>query len=608
MGYMKHPSPGRPHTFHIPVMGTGFSIDTPLRVAKYGISSVISLFDDVLIEQMRRYHSGKYGKPYEKICDRDEDARANRITAYLDLLNGLIRDQVEALQSSPFEPGSEITRYFEMLPDSQLRQSYVEMLATPESAEKTRMQDVLRHRAVPGSIDVNIMTKVDRDRYRNGNKLPQEFSDAMAALRGYAKSILQSSIIFSAGVNRHLFGYLSQFDDFFPDDKGVLKKKIVLKVSDFRSAMVQGKLLAKKGLWVSEYRIESGLDCGGHAFASSGYLMGPILDEFCRRKSEFIHSLHEVCNKALAILGRSPVQTPQDVLITVQGGIGTADEDAFLLQHYDVDSTGWGTPFLLVPEVTNVDEVHLEKLLAATDRDVYLSDTSPLGIPYWNLRTSASEQTRRQRIGANKPGSPCPKGYLVSDTEFTEVPICRASRVYQKNKLEQLSQGDISAEQLCAMRKNILAKSCICHDLAGGATLKHDLDPNARPALCCGPNIVNFSRVVSLEEMVGHIYGRLSLLTSSDRPHMFIRELMLYIDYFRWELQKVSEGLLDRTTKWFLDFKQNLIGGIEYYRSLAEQFSREQKERFLRDLETLSQEIENILSSTTTAAAIEGVK
>ncbi len=40
------------HTFSIPVMGTGFSIDTPLRVAQYGISSVISLVDDVLIEQM----------------------------------------------------------------------------------------------------------------------------------------------------------------------------------------------------------------------------------------------------------------------------------------------------------------------------------------------------------------------------------------------------------------------------------------------------------------------------------------------------------------------------------------------------------------------------
>jgi len=32
----------QPHSFHIPVMGTGFTIDTPLKVARYGISSVIS--------------------------------------------------------------------------------------------------------------------------------------------------------------------------------------------------------------------------------------------------------------------------------------------------------------------------------------------------------------------------------------------------------------------------------------------------------------------------------------------------------------------------------------------------------------------------------------
>ena len=56
----------------------------------------------------------------------------------------------------------------------------------------------------------------------------------------------------------------------------------MLKVSDFHSAVVQGKFLAKRGLWVSEYRIESGLNCGGHAFATKGLLLGPILDEFQR--------------------------------------------------------------------------------------------------------------------------------------------------------------------------------------------------------------------------------------------------------------------------------------------------------------------------------------
>ena len=37
------------HNIHIPVMGTGFSIDTPIRVAQFGISSVISIMDDILI-------------------------------------------------------------------------------------------------------------------------------------------------------------------------------------------------------------------------------------------------------------------------------------------------------------------------------------------------------------------------------------------------------------------------------------------------------------------------------------------------------------------------------------------------------------------------------
>jgi hypothetical protein len=42
------------HTFHIPVMGLAFSIDTPVKVARFGISSVVSIVDDVLIEQMRK--------------------------------------------------------------------------------------------------------------------------------------------------------------------------------------------------------------------------------------------------------------------------------------------------------------------------------------------------------------------------------------------------------------------------------------------------------------------------------------------------------------------------------------------------------------------------
>ena len=582
------------HTFHIPVMGTGFTIDTPLRVAKYGISSVISLVDDVLIEQVRKLHCKEAGEPYEEIVKRDEDARARRITKYLDLVDHLVRRQVQALQASPFEAGSDITRYYEMLPETPLKEAYRRMLATDDPTEKSKLEDDLRRLAVPGSIDVNIMTKLDRDIYRHGKKLPPEFADAMAALRGYANSSLTSSICFSAGMNHRVYAYATQFADFSPDQSGVIKKEFILKVSDWRSAKVQGKFLAKRGLWVSEYRIESGLNCGGHAFPTNGLLMGPIMEEFKHHRDELQASLHTIYNQARAATGRSTCDTPLAVRITAQGGIGTAAENDLLLQYYRLDGTGWATPFLLVPEVTNVDDVHLRKLLDATDRDVHLSDHSPLGIPFWALRDSGSDQSRQKRIREGKPGSPCPKGYLVSNTEFTDIPICHASRAYQKRKLEHLAEEGYSAKQLPVVRESILSKSCVCHEVGGTALLKKGIDPTAQPIVCCGPNIVNFSKLATLQEMVSHIYGRLSLLTNPDRPHVFIRELAIYIDELRKEFEKYSLDLSTRAPKYFREFKENLLSGIEYYRSRAEQLIQEKRKRFLDDLRSLRETLERM--------------
>jgi hypothetical protein len=575
-------------------MGTGFTIDTPLRVAKYGISSVISLVDDILIEQVRKFYCEKQGLPYEEITSRDPDARARRITAYLNLVDRLVRQQVEGLQASPFEKGSEITRYYDMLPETHLKKAYEEMLATSDPAEKKRRQEMLRREAVPGSIDVNIMTKVDRDAYLNGKRLPPEFADAMAALRGYANSTLRSSVVFSAGINQRLYSYTATFGDFLPGKDGELKKKIVLKVSDYRSALVQGKFLAKRGLWVSEYRIESGLNCGGHAFPTEGYLLGPVLEEFKEKRQELIRLLRPIYVEALKARGWPVQDVDYGARITVQGGIGTAVENSFLLTYYRVDGTGWATPFLLVPEVTNVDAAHLQKLLSAADGEVYLSDSSPLGIPFWNLRTSASEESRREKILLDKPGSPCLKGFAAFNTEFTETPACIASRMYMKRKLEHLAAADLSAEQLAAAKKSVLDKACICHDLAGSTTLKYNINPEATPAVCAGPNIVNFKKLATLEEMVAHIYGRLSLITNTERPHMFIKELMLYIEYLRNEARKVSLKLSPRSPGYFDNFRENLIAGIDYYHRLACEFIEEQRARFLEDLEALRNQVERL--------------
>ena len=585
-----------PHTFHIPVMGTGFMIDAPLHVARYGISSVISLVDDVLIEQMRRFHCRRAGEPYEEIANTDEDPRARRITAYLDLLDRLIGRQVELLRASPFEPGSEITRYYDLLPEGPLRQAYRAMQITSDPAQRHKQQEQLRDWATPGSIDVNIMSKGDRDIYRNGEKLPAMYSDASAALRGFANSTLRSSMVFSAGFNPRLYAYIAEFDDFLPDGHGDLKKRIVLKVSDYHSAAVQGKFLAKRGLWVSEYRIESGLNCGGHTFATKGHLLGPILAEFQAKKRELTAQLYAMYVKALAKRGRPSVESPPEVRITVQGGIGTAAEDALLRDHYGADGTGWATPFLLVPEVSNVDDTHLEMLRAVTDGDVYLSDSSPFGLPFWNLRTSASEEARRRRIAENHPGSPCSKGYVkLFNTEFTQLPICTASRQYQKHKLEEIDRQEGTEGQRAAARERVLVKSCICHDLAGGATLKHGIDTKATPSMCCGPNIVNFCKIATIEEMIGHIYGRTSLLANPDRPHMFLRELELYIDFLRNEIEKHRQGLSVNTPKHFHEFKKNLLRGIDHLRGLVEQLGPETQVRFSETLGILSRELEELL-------------
>lgn len=576
------------HTFQIPVLGTGFSIDTPLKVAKYGISSVISLVDDDLIEQMRKHHSLKHGIPYTPIQKGSDDWRARRITMYLNLIGRLVKKGSSELKKSAFDGKSEICKYFQLLPENSLKQEYLKMKSLPEGEEKKLLQRALRSKIVTGSIDVNIMTKLDTVPVFKGKKLDVMYSEAVAALRGYAKSKLTSSMIFSAGLNPRLFDTVEQYKDFFPDALGRIKKRIVIKVSDFRSALIQGRVFARKGIWVSEYRIESGLNCGGHAFVSKGLLMGPVLEEFRRGKEKLMET---IAGAFLKSGGNEKVVTG-GFKITVQGGIGTAQEDEFLRAHYGIDRTGWGTPFLLVPEAVNIDKNHLDKLKNAGESDVFLSQASPLGILFWNLKNSASELMRKYRISIGNPGSPCINRHAAINTEFSEVPMCMASKIYQKMKLAALKLENLSPEVFEKRKQRILAKSCICHDLAGAATKALGIDRKAHTALTPGPNIINFSKVSSLKEMVDHIYGRINIITSEKRPHMFVRELELYIEQFKAKFEDISLGVIvDEGKKQLTEFGNNLLDGIAYYRELTNQYLEEKKENIIISLETMKREV-----------------
>jgi hypothetical protein len=585
------------HTFHIPVLGVGYSVDAPAKVAKYGISSVISIVDDILLEQLRKDYHQKLDKPYEPILAREKDSRAKRITAYLNLINEIVKDQFEKLRASAFEKGSEITKYFELLPDvSFLKQKYYEMLSEKEELIKLKMQNFLRDNLHCGSIDVNIMTKVDKTNYSEGLPLPSEFNDAHAALRGYANSNLESSLIFSAGMNPKLYGYLETFKDFLPQINGSFKKKIVIKVSDFRSALIQGKFLAKKGLWVSEFRIESGLNCGGHAFATDGYLLGPILEEFKNRKEELLDTLK---NLFLPSLQNKEIKTDEkklDINITVQGGVGLSTEHEFLIRNYGVKSVGWGSPFLLVPEVMNVDEKTLTQLSEAKEDDYYLSNSSPLGVPFNSIRNSGKDLERIERMENGKPGSPCPKKFLEFNKDFTDKPICTASISYFK-KLDSIKDNPELKMKYENDLRNASDKNCLCEGLSASALIaKKIVDPkqSLAVAICPGPNLAYFSKVATLKEMVDHIYGRINLITHPNRPNMFIKELSLYIDYLHKKIDESINNFTNQKDELYSTFRKNLIDGIEYYNSLIPNITEEAenvRNKIQKDLELLEEKL-----------------
>jgi hypothetical protein len=303
------------------------------------------------------------------------------------------------------------------------------------------------------------MTKVDKNNYdEHGNLLP-DFSDALAALRGYANSELtNSSVVFSAGLNPRLFNYLEKFSVFNALGIGKFEKEVVIKVSDYRSALIQGKYLAKKGIWVSEFRIESGLNCGGHAFATDGSLLGPILEEFKSKRDDLVAELHAIYHSAVGAKGLPRFEHPHPVRITVQGGIGTAEEALFLSARYHVQSTGWGTPFLLCPEATTVDEHTLGLLAKAGEDDLVLSKASPLGVRFNYLKGTTAEKERLSRISKGKSGSPCTEKHLVSNTEFTKEPICTASHTYQKQKIEQLKSLNLPKDQYEKQFDDVVSK------------------------------------------------------------------------------------------------------------------------------------------------------
>ena len=101
---------------------------------------------------------------------------------------------------------SELTKYFSLLPEeTNAKKLYRRMREMKDTKIKRGMQKELKSMVLPGSIDVNIMTKLDNSNLdENGNELPEIYSDAKSALKGFALSLIIIQTV-NAKTKIHIF-------------------------------------------------------------------------------------------------------------------------------------------------------------------------------------------------------------------------------------------------------------------------------------------------------------------------------------------------------------------------------------------------------------------
>ena len=257
--------------------------------------------------------------------------------------------------------------------------------------------------------------------------------------------------------------------------------------------------------------------------------------------------------------GRKVPNEKLSIKITAQGGIATSEEHHFLMNHYNLDTIGWGTPFLLVPEVTTVDKHTRKQLQKAKEKDLFLSNISPLGVPFNSLRNSSKDIERFQKIKEGRPGSSCPRKFLALSNEYGNEGVCTASRLFQKNKIEE--QG---------FSNQITEKTCLCMGLAATSMLKYDIKTKESKgvSICPGPNMAYFSNELSLTQMSQHIYKGIDGVVRKDRPNMFVNELDMYLNYLSEKIDEHRDNWSRKSEKYLTSFVSNMNDGIDYYQKM----------------------------------------
>ena len=570
-------------------MGTGFSIDSALNIARYGISSTVSVVDDLMCRDAHIHHAIVNGDTYFPPAEGENQIVAH-IRDYLEYIDGVIQRDSAQLRSSPLEDTvGGLGRYYELLPpESELSGLYNEWQdATGE--RKAELEATLRSAAVPAEIDVNVMVLVNRTPYVKGEPVPYDQADAFTAVQGFAEADINGSIVFSAGLNPKLYSYAADTGAFYPSEDGKTSKHVTLKVSDYRSAESQGRMFAKKGILVSEFRIESGENCGGHTFATKGKGMGPTLQEFVDNKDALYDMLVKLANKArkkrdIPLLGES-----EGFRVTYQGGLQSHDEVALLKNLYGIDGYGTGSSSLLVDEIANLDTEHVERLALARRDGFKHGGSSPTGIDFWILKSSQAEIDRQARVANGDFGYACTKGFLKLEPKMSDVPICTASKAYERKAVDFIEELDLSDEDRATLFDQVTDKLSICKMLGHGAEINYGNAEGKTPIVCSGPSAADFDRSYTLEEFMGHFYGIGDDIRAKERQngHVFVNELEIMIDSYsdvvdRHQLAlrlqenpraaeiEANLGIKPMEQKVLDAYQEGFGATFEYYNTLAE--------------------------------------
>ena len=145
---------------------------------------------------------------------------------------------------------------------------------------------------------------------------------------------------------------------------------------------------------------------------------------------------------------------------------------------------------------------------------------------------------------------------------------------------------------------SIIEKECLCVGLGVASKLSNNIPvkPSDKVTVCPGPNLAYFSNEVSLNDMVDHIYGRKDILDDRPRPHMFLKELDMYLDIFKKRIEAFLKSPDNKKEKRQLTmFKKNMLEGIQYYKELFNTKKKEvvtELENMLKKYPALHQDID----------------